>query len=119
MMTREAAVRFAEGWAAAWNAHDLDRILAHYSDDFEMWWLFLSLARYPRAVYDGPWGRPFGLFFTFVVPVLVVASVPAETMVKTLDPRFIAWSLVATVLMLFLSRSFFRRALQSYRSASS
>ena len=36
MMTREEAVRFAEGWAAAWNAHDLDRILAHYSDDFEM-----------------------------------------------------------------------------------
>jgi ABC-2 type transport system permease protein len=85
----------------------------------EMWWLFLSLARYPRAVYDGPWGRPFGLFFTFIVPVLVVVSVPAETMVKALDLRFIAWSLVATVLMLFLSRSFFRRALRSYRSASS
>jgi ketosteroid isomerase-like protein len=36
MMTRELAVRFAEEWAAAWNAHDLDRVLAHYSDDFEM-----------------------------------------------------------------------------------
>jgi ketosteroid isomerase-like protein len=35
-MTREEAVRFAEGWAAAWNAHDLGRVLAHYSDDFEM-----------------------------------------------------------------------------------
>jgi hypothetical protein len=36
MMTREEALRFAEGWGAAWNAHDLDRILAHYSDEFEM-----------------------------------------------------------------------------------
>jgi hypothetical protein len=36
MMTREEALQFAEGWAAAWNAHDLDGILAHYSDDFEM-----------------------------------------------------------------------------------
>jgi hypothetical protein len=24
---------FAEAWIAAWNAHDLDRILAHYADD--------------------------------------------------------------------------------------
>ena len=27
---------FAEEWVAAWNAHDLERILAHYSDDFEI-----------------------------------------------------------------------------------
>lgn len=26
---------FAEGWIDAWNAHDLDAVLAHYSDDFE------------------------------------------------------------------------------------
>ena len=30
------ARRFAEEWIAAWNAHDLERILPHYSDDFEM-----------------------------------------------------------------------------------
>ncbi|MEL6451582.1 MAG: nuclear transport factor 2 family protein [Pseudomonadota bacterium] len=24
---------FAEAWEAAWNSHDLDRILAHYSED--------------------------------------------------------------------------------------
>ncbi len=27
------AQRFADEWAAAWNSHDLDRILAHYTDD--------------------------------------------------------------------------------------
>jgi ketosteroid isomerase-like protein len=27
------AQRFAEEWAAAWNSHDLERILAHYTDD--------------------------------------------------------------------------------------
>jgi ketosteroid isomerase-like protein len=27
---------FAEEWVDAWNAHDLDRILSHYADDFEM-----------------------------------------------------------------------------------
>ena len=27
---------FAREWIEAWNAHDLDRILSHYSEDFEM-----------------------------------------------------------------------------------
>ena len=27
------AQRFSEEWAAAWNSHDLERILEHYSDD--------------------------------------------------------------------------------------
>lgn len=30
------AERFAHEWIAAWNSHDLERILAHYEDDFEM-----------------------------------------------------------------------------------
>jgi len=30
------AQAFAEEWVAAWNAHDLERILDHYSDDFEI-----------------------------------------------------------------------------------
>jgi ketosteroid isomerase-like protein len=36
MITHEFATRFATDWIAAWNAHDLDRILAHYAHDFEM-----------------------------------------------------------------------------------
>ena len=27
---------FAREWIASWNAHDLDRVLSHYSEDFEM-----------------------------------------------------------------------------------
>lgn len=32
----EFAQRFASEWIAAWNAHDLDRVLALYTDDFVM-----------------------------------------------------------------------------------
>jgi ABC-2 type transport system permease protein len=85
----------------------------------EMWWLFTTLMRYPRAIYEGPWARPFGMFFTFIIPVLVVVNVPAQTMVKSLEPGFIVWTVVAALAMLVISRRFFRRALQSYRSASS
>lgn len=35
-MTPEHAEEFANDWLAAWNAHDLDLILSHYEDDFEM-----------------------------------------------------------------------------------
>lgn len=35
-MNNTQAQAFANDWVSAWNAHDLDRILSHYSDDFEM-----------------------------------------------------------------------------------
>jgi ketosteroid isomerase-like protein len=35
-MDKDQALAFAHEWVAAWNAHDLDGILAHYEEDFEM-----------------------------------------------------------------------------------
>jgi ketosteroid isomerase-like protein len=35
-MTRESALAYARDWIDSWNSHDLDRVLAHYSEDFEM-----------------------------------------------------------------------------------
>ena len=35
-MERGYAEKFAKEWIAAWNSHDLQRILEHYEDDFEM-----------------------------------------------------------------------------------
>lgn len=35
-MSKDSIDRFVAGWISAWNAHDLDRILAHYAEDFEM-----------------------------------------------------------------------------------
>jgi hypothetical protein len=34
MITKEFAEGFAAEWMAAWNDHDVDRVLAHYADDF-------------------------------------------------------------------------------------
>lgn len=34
LMTTEAAREFARAWIAAWNAGDLERILAFYAEDF-------------------------------------------------------------------------------------
>ena len=35
-MNNELASRFTSEWLQAWNEHDLDRVLSHYSDDFTM-----------------------------------------------------------------------------------
>jgi len=34
VIDKSFAERFAADWIESWNARDLDRILAHYSDDF-------------------------------------------------------------------------------------
>lgn len=36
LIERVFVQHFAADWIAAWNAHDLERILSHYADDFEM-----------------------------------------------------------------------------------
>jgi hypothetical protein len=36
LIDRVWADEFAKEWIAAWNSHDLDRILSHYVEDFEM-----------------------------------------------------------------------------------
>ena len=35
-MDKHFAHHFANEWVAAWNSHDMDRIMSHYADDFEM-----------------------------------------------------------------------------------
>ena len=85
----------------------------------EMWWLFSSLARYPREIFSGRWAEPLGQFFTFVIPILLVSNVPANVMVRVLDPKMVGATVVAAVVLLWVSRRFFHVALRSYRSASS
>ncbi len=36
MIDKKFAEHFARDWIDSWNSHDLDRILAHYSEQFEM-----------------------------------------------------------------------------------
>ena len=76
-------------------------------------------------IYEGGWGYPLWLLFTFIVPVLVVVNVPARILAQPLSPRepwewgLGIFALFATVVSLFASRWIFRRALRSYSSASS
>jgi ABC-2 type transport system permease protein len=86
---------------------------------YELWWLVMSLMRYPREIFARTWFEPVSIFFTFFVPVMLIINVPARTMVKVFEPHMALFTLLATMAALFSSRKFFRYALQKYRSASS
>jgi len=86
---------------------------------FEMWWLFSTLMRYPREIFTGSWAAPVGWFFSFAVPIMLVTNVPAGTMMRVLEPKLMIYTMIATVVVLWVSRKFFKFALERYRSASS
>lgn len=75
----------------------------------------VEAGKYPVAAY--PWG--YQVFFTFVLPVAFMTTVPAEVM---LGRATAAWALGAAAVaaaVFTISRLFWRFALRSYTSASS
>jgi ABC-2 type transport system permease protein len=86
----------------------------------ELWWLFTTVMRYPREIFTRSWAQPIGWFFWYLLPVLLVVNVPADVMVeKFFNPWAVGQMVLATAVMLFLSRRLFRFSLKRYRSASS
>ncbi len=76
---------------------------------------FLEAGRYPIDAYP----RPFRLFFTVVLPVAFLTTVPARAMTGAAIPASLLASLGVAILMLAASRAFWRLALRFYTSASS
>jgi ABC-2 type transport system permease protein len=89
---------------------------------YDFWFYITNFSRYPREIYSGQLGTPMQYAFTFVIPVLVVINVPARLMAKPLDAQnwpLAVFTIAATAASLLASRWVFRRAMLSYRSASS
>lgn len=89
---------------------------------YDFWFYITNFSRYPMEIYEGAWGTPLRLVFTYAVPILLVVNVPARLIAKPLSSEY-AWlalfALAATAVSLLASRWVFQRALESYRSASS
>jgi len=92
---------------------------------YDFWFYLTNFSRYPMEIY-GANGNLMGLglqwFFTYLLPVLIVVNIPARLMAWPLEKQswpLALFTLAATALSLWLSRWVFRRALLSYRSASS
>ena len=92
---------------------------------YNFWFYITNFSRYPMEIYNRGWGRPLYGFFTFIIPVLLVVNIPARILARPISPQtwedqlLVGWGLIATLLSLLISRWVFKRALLSYRSASS
>ena len=75
----------------------------------------LAAGRFPIGAYP----PAYRFFFTFVVPVTFLTTVPAETLLGRGNPVWIAGGGFLAVMLLFLSSYFWRFALRFYTSASS
>ena len=78
---------------------------------------FLHIARYPDVIFP----RVFRFIFGWIIPVVIVANIPARLLIKPLGhPGWLMFHLVLAGSIAFcLSRIFWRFALRHYSSASS
>ena len=75
----------------------------------------MQISRYPMDIYSVGIQR----FFTLVVPLAFVATIPARQIVRSFDPQMLAMGLAWGALALLVSRWFWNFALKRYNSASS
>ena len=71
-------------------------------------------ARWPSSVFRGV----VRVVFTFVIPLALMTTYPAEAMLGRLSPGALAWSLAGATLFAAVSRAIWQRAIGHYTSAS-
>jgi len=75
----------------------------------------LEAGRYPMVAYPAA----YRFFFTFVIPVAFLTTVPSETLLGRVDLLWIFGSTLGAIALLYISTRFWRFALRFYTSASS
>ncbi|WP_414541352.1 ABC transporter permease [Nostoc sp. CCY0012] len=75
----------------------------------------LEAGRYPMIAYPAA----YRFFFTFVVPVAFLTTIPAETMLGRGQSNWLIGAAVLAVVLFWVSSGFWRFALRFYTSASS
>jgi ABC-2 type transport system permease protein len=92
--------------------------LVFWSPGFMFTWVFdalFQMARYPVGLYPG-WLR---LALTWVVPVGLITTLPAQALGGALAPAMLGGGLCLALGMFFGATVLFRRGLRRYASASS
>ena len=86
----------------------IDHLIMVYRD-------FTSMLRIPVDLYI----EPIRFLLTFAIPLGIMITFPAKSLMGLLSPQFIAISLAFSLVALFLSLKFWHWSLKRYSSASS
>jgi ABC-2 type transport system permease protein len=92
--------------------------LVFWNSGFLFTWVFndlFQLARYPVGIYPG-WLR---LVLTWIIPVGLMTTIPAQALDGTLSPGMLIGALIFALAALVGASALFRRGLRKYASASS
>lgn len=74
-----------------------------------------QLARYPADIY----AKPLRLLFTYVLPLALIATVPAQALVRPVDPGAVLLALATSAAAVVLANVAWRRGLKRYTGATS
>ncbi len=101
------AMHIAVAGVAVWT-QELENTIWVYRD-------LMTFGRFPVDIYSGPvrW------VLTFVIPIAVIVSFPAQAMMGRLAPIWVAYSLCLAAASLAASLAFWRLAVRNYTSVSS
>jgi len=80
-----------------------------------LFWAIQEFGGYPAAIYS----RPLRWVLTFIIPVAIIANLPASMMLKGLDGASVALMVGIAALALLAARLVFYAGLKRYQSASS
>jgi ABC-2 type transport system permease protein len=75
----------------------------------------MDLGRVPTDVYAGA----IRVFFTFVLPIALVATLPSSALLGILAPETALYPLIVAPALLLVSNRFWTYSLRKYSSASS
>lgn len=113
-----AAVALAAGLTILYALLLAFTALVFWSPGFLFTWLFdgiFQMARYPVGIYPG-WLR---LVLTWIVPVGLMTTVPAQALTGDLSPAMLIGSVTLAAALLIAASRLFRIGLRRYASASS
>lgn len=74
-----------------------------------------EFSRLPREAFKGV----KRLIFVWALPAVICSNVPASTLIRSFEPRYVLWLAVAALFWLAVAVSVFNRGLRTYSSASS
>ena len=93
---------------------------------YDFWFYITIFAQYPRSIYDGTdasrfeSGEAIQFAFSWILPILLVVTIPAQTILSTASqPLFAIAMLASTAACFFCSRIVFNWSISHYRGASS
>jgi len=92
--------------------------LVFWSPGFLFTWIFdalFQLARFPVGLYPG-WLR---MVLTWVIPVGIMTTFPAQALAGSLTTRFLLIEILASIIFLIGTSILFRAGIKRYASASS